>query len=569
MHYRKEAEDYDREFMKKHDEDLNTTLIFVSSTWCAGVCVLTWTQAGLFSAVTSAFIIDVQSQLQPDPNDETAALLRVLIHKIDNTTFGNDTPTLPQWTGPSHLIVQVQAILYASLTASLFSAFLAMLGKQWLNRYASTDMRGTMIERSQNRQRKLDGIITWYFEHVMESLPLMLQAALLLLGCALSLYLWGINTTIASVVIGVTSLGIILYIFIVGAGTAFESCPYQTPGSHALRHLWTVSKRVTSVVMDASRKTKTIKTIKVNVGYYHPWWSRDKIMPFLKDMVLEIPHALAVDVYHLWKAMVQRLTAFVVSILSLVSWLHGSSSTPEQGVDLQMTTLDLQCISWMLRISLDKGVHLSTLKHLITMFPLAKLDSTLVADCFNTIISCINVSNQNAVILDGLEQLVEVATICFLCTFFYLSAMDPTSNIFEDVRQHHKKIFPYGTDFSGLPLYFLVAELCGLVTQADSFGLPPWGDHGLSTQWSDGRLSAQQLILIVQAVAEAAQVCYQEAQDQSVSHQFLSFTLSILSLDPPPPTSVIADCLSIIAIDLGCDVSNTGTITVENRCVHI
>lgn len=30
--YRKVAEEYDKEFLKKHDEDLNTTLIFVSST---------------------------------------------------------------------------------------------------------------------------------------------------------------------------------------------------------------------------------------------------------------------------------------------------------------------------------------------------------------------------------------------------------------------------------------------------------------------------------------------------------------------------------------------------------
>ena len=197
-HYRKEAEDYDREFMKKYDEDLNTTLIFVRSTCCDWVYVLTQLQAGLFSAVASAFIIEVNSQLQPDPNDETAALLRVLIHKIDNTTFGNDPPALPQWTGPPHTIVQVQAILFASLSVSLFSAFLAMLGKQWLNRYASTDMRGTAIERSQNRQRKLDGVITWYFDHVMESLPLMLQVGLLLLGCALSQYLWEINITVAT-----------------------------------------------------------------------------------------------------------------------------------------------------------------------------------------------------------------------------------------------------------------------------------------------------------------------------------------------------------------------------------
>ena len=30
--YRKVADEYDKDFLKKHDEDLNTTLIFVSST---------------------------------------------------------------------------------------------------------------------------------------------------------------------------------------------------------------------------------------------------------------------------------------------------------------------------------------------------------------------------------------------------------------------------------------------------------------------------------------------------------------------------------------------------------
>ncbi|KAF9791185.1 hypothetical protein BJ322DRAFT_982776, partial [Thelephora terrestris] len=114
-HYRKEAEEYDKEFLKNRGEDLNTTLIF----------------AGLFSAVTSAFIIQVQSGLQSDPNEETAALLRVLIYKIDNTTFGGDVPTLPQWTGPPQTIIHVQSLLYASLLTSLLSAFIAMLGKQW------------------------------------------------------------------------------------------------------------------------------------------------------------------------------------------------------------------------------------------------------------------------------------------------------------------------------------------------------------------------------------------------------------------------------------------------------
>ena len=41
-HYRKEAEEYDRDFMKKHDEDLNTALIFVGYPHSSGVRVLTW-----------------------------------------------------------------------------------------------------------------------------------------------------------------------------------------------------------------------------------------------------------------------------------------------------------------------------------------------------------------------------------------------------------------------------------------------------------------------------------------------------------------------------------------------
>ena len=40
-HYRKEAEEYDKEFIKKHDEDLNTTLIFVSPVCYGGAHVLT------------------------------------------------------------------------------------------------------------------------------------------------------------------------------------------------------------------------------------------------------------------------------------------------------------------------------------------------------------------------------------------------------------------------------------------------------------------------------------------------------------------------------------------------
>ena len=149
-----------------------------------------------------------------------------------------------------------------------------MLGKQWLNQYASTDIRGTAAERCRDRQRKLNGIVSWYFEYVMEALPLMLQAALLLLGCALSRYLWEMDTTIASVILGVTSFGIIFYFFVIVAGTASESCPYQTPWSRVLR---SAILTVSSAVRRAIRHSKTVRVVQKKKLEWEPWCSSDNV----------------------------------------------------------------------------------------------------------------------------------------------------------------------------------------------------------------------------------------------------------------------------------------------------
>jgi len=119
---------------------------------------------------------------------------------------------------------------------SLLAAFVAMLGKQWLNRYLR-HTGGSMVERCGDRQRKFDGLEKWPFRLFVESLPIMLQIALLLLTCGLSRYMWSVNTSVAGVVISFTVLGMVFYIGIVVAGTSSYECPFQTPASIGLRHL--------------------------------------------------------------------------------------------------------------------------------------------------------------------------------------------------------------------------------------------------------------------------------------------------------------------------------------------
>jgi len=78
----------------------------------------------------------------------------------------------------------------------MLAAFVAMLGKQWLNRYMKNS-GGSMIERCGDRQRKCDGLEKWPLHFFVESLPVMLQAALLLLACGLCRHMWSINPSVA------------------------------------------------------------------------------------------------------------------------------------------------------------------------------------------------------------------------------------------------------------------------------------------------------------------------------------------------------------------------------------
>jgi len=127
--------------------------------------------------------------------------------------------------------------MYASLMISLLAAFVAMLGKQWLNRYLRNS-GGSMIERCGDRQRKFNGLEKWPLHFFVESLPVMLQAALLLLACGLCRHMWTINASVAYTLITFTGLGVAFYVAIVIAGMSSYACPFQTPASVALRDIW-------------------------------------------------------------------------------------------------------------------------------------------------------------------------------------------------------------------------------------------------------------------------------------------------------------------------------------------
>ena len=498
-----------------------------------------------------------------------------MLYKMDNTTFDGNVPSLPQWTGAPRAIIQVQAMLYASLAASLFSAFLAMLGKQWLNRYVSTGMRGTVIERSQDRQRKLDGIISWYFDHVMESLPLMLQLALLLLGCALSVYLWGIHVTVACVVVSVTALGVIFYCFFVIAGAVSTSCPYQTPGARILRHIhyhilprihyhilphirYRILPSILSLLHSAFRglvdNSKCLSLFTRDAWIRLRGWK--EIIIHLIVYTLCFPYFPAHDLYKLIGAIVKLLIALACGV---PSWIRSARSARARRLNQRTIMLDSRCISWILQTSLEKGIRLSTLKFLATTPTLADFTPALVSQCFDILVDCVKVNKGNPAVVQGTELLGEASALCFFLTYSQLLVIDPMPSILVGIHQRYKRIFPLDLDPCDLPF----PHTLGTIHDAIHSRQQPM----TSIDWRDYELTNNEHTVVAHALSKLYWFMKQRGELDIIKYQCLHFTFHPLTQDPLPPAPIIADCLLIIAIYLDCDVPNT--MILGERCVHV
>jgi len=263
---------------------------------------------------------------------------------MNNTLFPDVDLTPAAWTGPPPEIVTVQSLLYASLTTSLFAAFLAMLGKQWVNRYLR-NRGGSAADKSRDRQRKLGGLEKWHFHLTIESLPVMLQFALLLLGCALSRYLWTSCRTVAGIIAGVTLFGVASYVFLTLAATLYYNCPYQTPPSALARAL------VRYLTCDNDTFARSLRSLVT------PLRSVKNLRPVLSRLcagvrsVLEnsgcIPGA-------------PKETEHV--LLALVTSPSPTRIFEDASVDWEVLKADICCISWVLSSTTDADVIYSTVR---------------------------------------------------------------------------------------------------------------------------------------------------------------------------------------------------------------
>ena len=161
---------------------------------------------------------------------------------------------------------------------------------------------------------------------------------------------------------------------------------------------------------------------------------------------------------------------------------------------------------------------------------------------FQHIRRCISISNGRVLITHGLETLAATSADGFYRTLHHPATVDPSSSALVDIQRHYNKVFPSELDFT--PFHSTMTKIHSL---AGRFGNPD------DIQWSNPRLSIQEQIPFVRRMAETVQDGYQQAEQRKVPRRILRSVLYFLSLCPLSPTSVVADCLTIVAIDLDCD----------------
>ena len=185
----------------------------------------------MFSAVATTFIAQITPSLQPNPSDLTNVLLLRILQQ--NTSFDGANPLAPATNIPPS-ISTTQTVLFVTLALTLFVAFIIVLGRQWIQYYTRATTWGNIVDRGKERQVKLVGLKKWGLHFILESLPVMLQFALLLFGIALVVFLWDLEVSAAEVVLVVACIGLAFYAFIAVAATLWKDCPFQTPLSALL-----------------------------------------------------------------------------------------------------------------------------------------------------------------------------------------------------------------------------------------------------------------------------------------------------------------------------------------------
>ncbi|CUA68276.1 Anaphase-promoting complex subunit 2 [Saccharomyces cerevisiae S288c] [Rhizoctonia solani] len=229
--YVKETDQFDLDLVEGWNRSLDVILIF----------------AALFSAISTAFVLESSKELKEDPVDSTAQTLETISQILLAIAQGNQSlvsqpPAAAGSTDnekftPSHAAICINVLWFLSLILSMAASLIAMLAKEWCYLFVS-GRTGQPYLQARRRQQRWEGMVIWKMPELLMFLPSLMHWSLFLFAVGLSVYLWEMHFGVALPVIVVT-LGILsVYVASTIAPFLHEFCPYSTATSRFIKGVY-------------------------------------------------------------------------------------------------------------------------------------------------------------------------------------------------------------------------------------------------------------------------------------------------------------------------------------------
>ena len=164
----------------------------------------------MFSAILSAFLIEVRRGLQEDLQEITNVLLNELVLLAQHNSTGNLPGTQTPYKPPPS-VLWVNGLWFSSLIFSLMGALGASLAKGWVAQYVSV-ANGTTWQDVSLRHHRFIGITRWHLRIIIQSLPVLIHIAFFLFAIGLVILLLGDCKLIGAITLALVVAIVAIYI---------------------------------------------------------------------------------------------------------------------------------------------------------------------------------------------------------------------------------------------------------------------------------------------------------------------------------------------------------------------
>ncbi|KAJ7166704.1 hypothetical protein C8R46DRAFT_1271632 [Mycena filopes] len=219
-----EAEKYDKGLVESWKGDMEGLLIF----------------AALFSAILTAFIIESYKSLNPDPSNASVQLLAQISGQLAAAANGSvyHIPSPPTSFSPSIAALTCNALWFISLGFSLGCALIATLVQQWARDFIhKTEMYSAPVIRARIFSYLYYGLKRFQMHSVVEIIPLLLHASLLLFFSGLVAFLIPVNIVMSAIAAAILLIITAVYSVVTLLPLRYSDSPYHTPLSATIWRL--------------------------------------------------------------------------------------------------------------------------------------------------------------------------------------------------------------------------------------------------------------------------------------------------------------------------------------------